>query len=781
MSGAVILAAAGLAASLGSSAQAQEAESAQLRSSPAAASAATSADAGVQIEEVLVTAQKRETSLQTTPIAVTAISGETLQEKQVRSIADLTSLVPTLKFATAESAAHVTIRGVGNVSTNIGDQIPVAVNFNEVFIGRPSQLVGGMFDVASLEALLGPQGTLYGRNATAGAINITTGRPTDALSGFGRVSVGNYNSLNVEGAVSGPIVGDKLLARVAGFVDRHDGYGRNLLTGGQVDDRNAWGVRGTVEFNPSDSIKLTGIAEYFSQHDNSGGQHFFGFGPELPGAYPNPAARYAYPYLATPASDVRDLTNFTDPRFKLHYVALTGIAEWDLGGPISLRSITGYRDGKSSNINQIGGPAPNLYIVSVEPAHQFSQELQLHYDTSRLHGTVGAYYFYEDDNAIQDVVASQRVINFLSGNPTIPPPNTWTDRQELGGEQYTRAYALFGEVSWKLTDKLSLIGGLRYSAEKKELTSYYPANGVTVPVSVVFDPADPFHSVAPRPPAIHYPQVTFKSTTPKVGLQYEFTPDVMGYVTYTKGFKAGGYNVNRPIPPGGVYQPERITDIEAGIKTTALDRKLRTNISLFHYDYTNLQVTQVVGTAVVIQNAATAEVYGGEADVTFRPDEHWDFRFSGSYLHTEYTDYVGSSSLFYRASAFPAIFGPGGNVSYTGNRLNNAPKLTGHWEVAYHIPLQTGRVTLRGEAEYSSKFYFTPDNFPTIAQGAYLKENGYVTYRSDHGWTATAFIRNISNKTTRTSTLITSPTVAQALTGTLAPPRTFGAELRWDF
>jgi iron complex outermembrane receptor protein len=730
-----------------------------------------SATAEPQLEEIIVTAEKRNTTLRDTPIAISAISGETLKSEQVYTIADLTALVPTLKFSSSTSAAQITLRGVGNSSEDVGSETPLAVNYDEVYISRPTELLGGMFDISSIQVLYGPQGTLYGRNATAGAIEITTARPTDTWSGYDRLSIGNYNAVNFEAAVGGPLIADKLLFRVAVFRDNHDGYGTNVVTGHQIDNRDAEGVRATVVATPTDSVKFTGIVERYHQDDLSGGEHYLGAltGLGIPGT--DPASPIQFPYGGTLASHVRDLANGVDPRFVLDYTALTGITEWSPGGgPFSFKSITGYRDSKSSNINQIGtGSILDLYVVGIEPDNQFSEELQAHYDTERLHITAGAYYFKEHDNAEEDNAVSQNLVDVLFGKPATAPANAFLDGAEIGGEQDTRAYAFFGEATWKVTDKLSLIAGVRYSDEQRMLFSrYLPA--LSDPIPITFNPGDPFGSIAHVPINTVYPWVTFTATTPKFGLQYELTPNSMAYVTYAKGFRSGGYNIQQPYPDG-VYKPEYINDVEGGYKVAALDDKLQANISIFHYNYSNLQVTQTIGNAEIISNAATAKLYGGEADITYKPDNHWDFRFVGSYLHTEYTKYIGVSGLQYLLPS----------VDFTGRRLDNAPSFTGNLNVAYHLPFRSGRVTLRGEAAYTSKVYFTPDNVDALSQGAYIKGNLFATYAMNNGWSFTAFVRNISNATTWGAQQVNTPFVAQPLTGRLDPPRTFGAELRYDF
>lgn len=241
-------------------------------------------------DDIVVTAERRNTSLQKTPIAVTALSGAIIAEKQIYGLRDLQSLVPSFRAGDNQGVAQFTVRGIGSSAVVTGSEGPVAVNLNEVYISRPVAQLAGLYDVSAIEVLRGPQGTLYGRNATAASINITTARPTGDLEGFLRLTVGNYGALRLEGAVGGAIINDKLLVRTSGFRETRNGYGVNVVTGSQIDDKDAYGLRGTLIFQPSDGIKATLIGEYYNQADNSGGLHYFGAAglTGLPGALGSP-------------------------------------------------------------------------------------------------------------------------------------------------------------------------------------------------------------------------------------------------------------------------------------------------------------------------------------------------------------------------------------------------------------------------------------------------------------------------------------------------------------
>jgi len=489
------------------------------------------------IEEVVVTAEKRSTVLQRTPISITAISGGTLQEEQVHTLTDLQALVPGLKVGDNDGYAQITVRGIGISGFDPGTESEVAVNANDVYIARPIAQLTGMFDVSSLEVLRGPQGTLYGRNATAGAVNVTTTRPTDDWSGYVRATYGNYDAIHLEGAVGGPLVDDNLLFRLAGFTDRHDGYGTNLVTGTGIDDRNSSGIRGTFVAELSDDLKATLIAEHYHERDNSGARHYFGADNSigLPGVYPGlPTSLVRGGYTAP---DLVDIAAGIDPQFRLDTLALTGIVEWSKD-EFSLKSITGYRRTASDQMSAVdGGSILGVFIHTGERADQVSEELQAHYDTSNLHATVGFYFFHEQDHATPGIDAASTVI--LNSYLGLPPPasESFVFLGSEAGLLKTTAYAVFSQADYEVIDDLTLTAGLRYSIEQSQNTSQYFID-LTESKPYPYMPGNPFGNPAYSAPAIYLPQVTFYSATPKLGIQYQATPDTLVYALF-QGFQVG--------------------------------------------------------------------------------------------------------------------------------------------------------------------------------------------------------------------------------------------------
>jgi len=717
------------------------------------------------IETVVVTAEKRKTDLERTPEAITALNSANLQLHQVRDLRDLRSLVPNFEMGDAQGIAQITIRGIGSSAFLPGTEGAVAVNENEVYVSRNVAQQTGLFDVQDIEVLRGPQGTLYGRNATAGAVNITTMRPTDEFSGYANATVGNYGEVRLDGAVGGPVDdSDDLLVRLAGFYERHDGYGENVVTHNDIDDKNAYGVRATIVYTPRSDFTATLIAQYYDEQDHQGAFHYFGAAglSGLPGALGLPPLFIVEG--GQPPHNIRDISNGIDPSFHLPVFAGTGILEWT-DGAFSVKSITGYRYQSPHFTYDLDGGSPlNVFELEGEPAHQISEELQLHYDTEALHLTGGLYYLDEHDASDPaQVVATTGLITSVFGVP-FPTPGLVT-LGNLGADLTTEAEAAFAQGTYNLTPDLSVTAGIRYSQEKKGITSF-DALDLGVGGLPLFPPYPGPNPLTSTP---YVASKTFYSVTPKFGLQYQVDPQTLLYASYSQGFKSGGFDtgVAEPAP----FQPEKLTDYEAGIKTTTDDAHLRLNVAGFYYDYKNLQVTQVVDLTVQTGNAATAQDYGLEAELTWLATSQLEFDVSGAWTHARYLKFLGPDP------ALPLL----PEANFSGNALDNAPDYQANVAAQYTWDVGFGSLSARGEAEYSSKFFFGPGNEAELSQGSFVKGNLYLILDPSSDWTLTAYVKNVSDATTKTSALVVTPLVFNPIVGSLAPPRLFGLEVSRRF
>lgn len=720
------------------------------------------------LTDIVVTAEKRSTALSRTPVAVTALSGDQLQEQQVRSLADAQALVPGLRVGNNNGFAQITIRGIGTTSSVPGGEAPVAVNLNEVYVSRPIAQLASIYDVSAIEALRGPQGTLYGRNATAGSVNITTTRPRNELSGYLRGTVGNYRAVNVEGAIGGALVQDKVLIRFAGSYDRHEGYGRNLATGNRVDDKDAYGLRGTVVLKPTPELSGTIILEHYSEDDRVGARHYFGAAGllGLPGGPPAvlPTSQVLGGFVAP---RLRDIAAGIDPRYKLEFTAATGILEYSTG-PFLLKSVTGYRTQDGGQTTALdGGSLLQSVFVARERAEQLSEELQVQYDSDRLQATLGGFYFHEEDRATPQIYAQNSDSLYPALGIPAPSPSFFNRFADIGGTLTTNAYAVFGQATYELNDKLSLTAGLRYSSEKKRLLSAFRID-TTLSIPFVYDPNQPLADQSPPAPVTPFPSKTFSSLTPRFGVQYQATPELLLYANYAQGFKSGSFDVSNQNPP---YNPEKITSYEAGVKFQGLNDTLRVNLAGFHYDYTDLQVLSVINLQFFTQNAGTARVRGLEAEVTYLPAPSLQIDLNATYLDSEYKKYLGASAP--RPNA--------GNVDFSGNRLNNAPKFTANLGVQNEWAVAPGTLRLRGELYYSSRYFFTPDNIAPLDQKAFARVNAFLTLSTDAGWDISLFGKNLFDKIIKVAGNVDTSLLGSAIEGAVGAPRTYGLSVGYRF
>jgi iron complex outermembrane receptor protein len=711
-----------------------------------------------QLEEVLVTAEKRSTNLQQTPVAVTALNGQDLANRLVHDLSDIQGMVPNFSMGESIGVAQIAIRGIGTTAIVPGAEGAVAVNINEVYVSRPVAQLAGIFDVADIEVLRGPQGTLYGRNATAGSVNITTVMPTRDLSGEARTTVGNYHTTNFEGALSGPVVGDVLTARLAVATNYHDGYGTNEVTGDDIDNQKNIAVRLTLLAKLRDGVTDTLIAEHYEESDNSGALHYSGAAGLLPVPGTLGTLPYTLRYGGYVASGERDIASEINPFFRLNTTSVINTLDAKLWN-IDIKSISGYRNQTSRGLVDLsGGSLLAGYYLYGEPAHQFSEDLLINYDSGPFHATAGAYYFDEYDrtnpgHAPFTAIALARFI----GAPTPADPNELISFFQATGLLTTKAYAAFGQATYLLTDKLSLVAGLRYSHEKKEISDHYYG----------LDFVTPFSLDIPRPTTAN--SASYHNVSPKFGINYQLEPKTFLYATYSQGFKSGGFDISGT---GTAYQPEKLTDYEVGMKTELVDNRVTLNLSGFYYDYSNLQVQQQINSALVTTNAATATIYGLESEVTALLTPSIVVEGSVSYLHARFGRYLGPDP------AQPLLTTP---VDYSGKTLPRAPDWRVHLGIEKRFRLEGGTIKLRGEGDYTSRDYFTSANFTQLSQAGYVKFNAFLTYEMVVGWHVGAFVRNIANKTTVSSMFVADDVTGDPLLSGFAPPRTYGCEFGYRF
>lgn len=681
------------------------------------------------IQDIIVTASKTgETAIQRTAIAISAFTSEGLQQSRITNVKDLTSYVPNLSINQATTYAEIYIRGIGSTNVYGGSDPSVTVQVDGVYLGRPYAQFAEFLDVSRVEVLRGPQGTLYGRNAAGGTINIVSKTPSNHWQGEELLAVGNYGLFQGQTYLSGPLA-PRLQFSVAGSYDRHSPYIRNIVSSGNdIFNANRYGLRGQLRWEAAESIDATTRVDFSRSRENT-----------------EAFSKLLAPFDPITDSILGDYTKVALDRPNHDDVRTWGIAEdihVKLGHDLDLRSITAYRN--SRNRVAVDSDATDLAITAVDVAedqHQFSSELNLTGHYHRLSFVTGLYYFKE--HVATNLGISIFPIGLKIG---LQPVNTAT------------SYAGFAQGTFKLTDALSITAGARYSRETKTVgqtnADYLLPSGILLPGAAVF-------------------QATrhFSAWTPKFSVQWQPQPSILAYVSATRGFKSGGFNLTATSPATAGFAPESLWSYEAGAKTDWLDHRLRLNLTGFIYDYSNLQILLATAPGVAdIANAATAKIKGIELEMKAKPATGLDIGANLAYLHAVYTKYP--------AAPFPQSLGPG-SIDATGKRLNNAPPYSASVFAQQSVPISAqANAYVRGEYSWVAHQFDEPTNYYLQEQPAYHLLNLSVGVTGGNGrWNAEFWCKNATNSHYLTGTQDAGATFS----GQPGAPRTFGGQVSFKW
>ena len=678
------------------------------------------------IESVIVTARRRAESLQDTPVAVTALSADALERQQVVSTTDLDKVAPNIQFHSYgtltgnNSAAQVFIRGIGQTDATPAVDPGVGVYIDDVYMGRAVGAAMEFRDISSVQILRGPQGTLFGRNTIGGAVLLTTNEPgTDAGNSI-RVGLGDDNLREAFGAFDLPLGGD-WSARLALGMKQRDGYVTRVADGKDLGDEDMRTGQVAVKWAPSESFSLTLRGDYTEEDENGSpfvfremneAATFVGAASQAAGC-PNMLDPLPPPVLVGPLADPRcgnDAQALGEFRNGGTYPASSTlenrggslVASWEVNDVLSFKSITADRRLEWTGTRDADNtPLLILHTNYDSKSEQFSQELQAVVDTDRLDGVIGAYYFDED--------SFDRLLVPL-GNP-----GSSYDTQRVAMD--SKARAAFTEWTFKFTDALSATAGVRYTKETKGLQ----ATMFNVSPASAAEPAAPtllcpFAGPPPSQTGCLFLTTNrfardFSATTKSASVQYRFNEKVMTYLSWSEGFKSGGFNQRyNAAPPGNApisFGAETAESYEIGLKLDPLDT-LRINIAAFSTDYDDIQMTYRLGVVPLLFNAGVASIDGGELELEFAPTE--DFRLDAS---------VGYLDAKFDTITPPPPFGtvtPTATATLS-SRLPFTPEFQGHLGLSYTFhPGANWLLTPRVDVSYTDEQFFDAGNSPEIAQ-----------------------------------------------------------------
>lgn len=748
--------------------------------------AASSQDSAYGVGDIVVTAQRREESLQKIALAVAAVSAADLDKAGVADVTGLTKLVPSLivQPATGTSVGFY-LRGVGSLVGNAFTENPVAFNYNQVYIARPAALLGTFYDLERVEVLKGPQGTLYGRNATGGAINVIPKRPEfDRFGGSFNLEVGNYSAIRAQAAVNLPL-GENAAFRLAGQVANRDGY----LSDG-YDDENGQALRGSLRVEQG-VVSATLVADYFHQGGQGTGSVLVPsvFAPNAPpvddrigSADPRStsalqAAILANPFLPPPVKIVNPTLNgvalakqdgFVDSDFW----GVSANVDVDLGFA-TLTVIPAYRDSRPNYLTYNGG----YYGRVTEVAKQKSVEVRLSSNgDGAFRYVIGGYYFDEEQQSFNHFVQGQ----VLSTKFAVDLEN--------------RSKALFGQATYEIVPNFRLLAGVRYSHERKVANIGLTQTGI-----FAGRPVDPFNNTVS--PVVVSGDKGFEKVTWKGGFEWDAGANNLLYANVATGFKSGGFFV---ATLDNTFAPEKITAYTLGSKNSFIGNRLKINLEVFYWDYKDQQINYigptrnvdamgnlVVGSGLVTTNAGKSRIYGAEVEMNFQVTRNDMLMANVQYLNGKYTDFTFTAlgatppRTTCTTTANPAFPAPAGQTAFVVNCSGKPQINTPEWSanlgyehvfaVAESMDLVFGART-----KIESSRFLAIDYLPEERQGSYMTSDLYLTLKGAEGkWSITGFVNNVEDETIYAGTSLRP--VYPAVFNILRPPRTYGVRAAFEF
>lgn len=680
--------------------------------------------------EIIVTAQKRNEALQDVPIAISAFSGDNLAQRGISSVVEIAHFTPGFTASSfSESEPIFAVRGANNTFSQAGVNKPVGVFVDDVYISRNSGSAFELYDIEQVAVLRGPQGTLFGRNVTGGAIVITTTRPSlSEVKAKAELGYGNYDAISLRGLVSAPL-SETFAAKISGSYQKRDGYGRDRLSGAEQNDLNSLSLRGQLLFEPTPDLNALLTVDY--SRDHNGGRTLT---------------------TTTPASaddgDIRTSEHGRKQRYRRETWGVTGHIDYKAAAG-TFSSITAYRDTDSFEdlafsptsytlLPPINAFSPFQQVaINQESPRTFSQELRYVSDfDGPFNIVVGAFYFHEN------IDRDARSLRYLARSGAL------LRDQNFDQDVTTKSYALYSDIKFEIVPTLALNLSGRYTWERK---------------SAQVDFADALR------PAIDYNSPVFKARynefTPRAALTWTPSRRFTAYASYTKGFTAGGFNTEEDTLSvvGTPFRPETVEAYEAGIKTSFLDGRVTANVAGFLQNYKDKQEGYLDPTFnFVIVNAARARMKGFEVELNGKLTDNLRLFANYAYLDARYRDFVLPGTLGDR----------------TGNLLPTSPKNSLSLGAELRTPLgDWGDFFANASYSWQSDYYTGSENKPTFLIDSYDLADlsfGFEPQKGD--WKVTLWMKNLTDKN---YVLVRSDFGTGGIGDSYGAPRTYGVRLSW--
>ncbi|SCW64089.1 iron complex outermembrane recepter protein [Sphingobium faniae] len=749
------------------------------------------------IQDIVVTARKRAEASQTVPLAITAVSAQDLELRRVTQVADVKALAPSISMQSdsyTNFGVKIGIRGQQSTDSLLQAQTSVGIYMDGVYVANSAGLLlSNLMDVQQVEVLKGPQGTLFGRNTTGGAMVVTTNLPSyDKISNRFSVGAGNFDRFEISNTLNIPLA-DNVAIRLSGQYSGNHGYARNIGRGSSrpMADQKAYAFRAALMTDPTDRLNVVLRADY--SHGESHGRHqkvayvnpngaatlatlvYLGLWnaptaaapggtPNLPaltarGLTPTTAFPFAADYiLGTQPDDLFTMNTNIYGQANIKEYGFSGTLTYDLNDDVSLKSITAYRHMNYNSVQDSdASPLPLLDTPDqFQRLNVFSQELTLSGVAfgNRLSWAVGGYYFRQTGQDLQGPVVALAPIN---------PRRAITD-----GRFLQKSAAAYGQVTFSLTDALRVTAGVRYTDESQRLTNF-SRTAIALP--------PPNNTVTCDLSGLPYPGCSASFLQKADNISYTFStdytvaPDVMLYARTSRGFKGGGTNVRGALS----FAPESVTDYEIGLKSYLFDRKIRFNAAVYQSDYKNIQRVVIIpdgrgGVTSLVNNAASARIKGAEVDILVRPIDGLTLAFAGAYTDPQYRKYISNG------------------VDRSGNVFQAVTKWSWNAAASYEIPVGDAILRPSTDMVYQSTANFQADsNTPALNSALYTTQKGYalvnarLAYEWDGGDTSVSlWVKNIADK----KYMINALDVAQSIgfvVQNYGPPRSYGIQFTKTF
>lgn len=745
---------------------------------------------------IVVTARRRVETAQDVPVALSVVSAETIERTGNFTLGQMQQLVPSLQVqGTNARNTSVNIRGLGANSAAAVDGLEYGVGFyvDGVYYGRPGQSQFDLVDIAQIEVLRGPQGTLFGKNTTAGALNLTTREPSFTPEAVVEGWLGNYGFHQLRGSVSLPVIDDTVALRVS-IADTHrDGFLTNVYDGSDAQDYDNFTGRAQLLITPSESVRirligdyskqkqhisLTLIDDYFTQYAN---------GARIANNVIDRAERTG---LALPTTDAFAREGNSNSPFQadMESYGASGQVDWDLGSA-TITSITAYRWWDWYPRNDIDGTplSVNLTAHSNNFQRQFSQELRIASDGGNTVDYVaGLYYFWQVIRAEGEFSYGKDYAAWNLNPATASPARIAATDYAMNGfeadwfsDPRTKSYAAFGQADWHITDALTLTGGLRYTHEDKKggfSQTWVAGNDLSVLSGQALIDARAARN-AVNPEFGFSAKLKSDAVSGLITASYKVDDDAMLYASYSHGSKSGGLNLTAGGAARPVVNPEKVDAYEIGLKSQFFNRQLTVNAAAFLTDVSDFQanITEpVVGTNNVIQyiaNIPKVRSKGVEADISFAPSRWFSLSASGAYVDAEYVSYANAPQA-------PESMNTGATQDLSGVRLPNVSKFTYTLALNVAQPIDGGDAELYGRADFMHRSSFNASATNSIYSElpGYGVLNGRIGVRLAQGsFDLSVWARNLTNKNYYVAR--TAGTFG-FITGNVGDPRTFGGTVR---